>query len=182
MSAGIVVDIVALAIVALAAWRGWSIGAVRTLVGIGAAILGIYVAAVGRAPITALLSTALPGVDQLLISAFVVVGGAWLVIWIGSLLLGATLRALLRIVRLGGFDSLVGALLGAVQGVLVIGALVFVADALRSFGSATGGVASIADAISSSSAAVVARSMLFPSLGALIGGWLPEALRTLLTP
>ena len=182
MNSGLVADLVAFAIVALASWRGWTTGAVRTLVGVGAAILGIYVAAVGRAPLTTLVSGAFPDVDPLLISAFVVVGGAWLVIWVGSLLLGATLRALLRIVRLGGLDSVVGALLGAVQGVLVIGAVVFIADVLRSFGGVTGGVASIADAIGSSTTATAVRGVLFPFLGALIGGWLPEALRTLLAP
>lgn len=182
MTPEIFFNLAALAVIALGAWRGWSTGAVRTLVGVAAALLGIYVAAAGRAPVTSLVSGAFPDADPLLIGAFVVVGGAWLVIWIGSLLLGATLRALLRIVRLGGLDSLIGALLGASQGALLIGAIVFVADALRSFGAASGSLASIVDAISASTAATVVREAIFPFVGTLIGGWLPEALRRLLAP
>ena len=90
MSASLLVDLGALALLALLALNGWRAGAVRTLVGVGAALLGLYLAAVGRAPITALISTALPAVDPLLIGAFVVVGGTWLIIWVGSWILGAT--------------------------------------------------------------------------------------------
>lgn len=182
MTPSLIADVAFLAILVLAAFRGWRVGAVRTLVGIAAALLGVYLAAVGRGPLTALISTALPAVDPLLIGAFAVVGGAWLFIWIGSWLLGATLRALLRMVRLGALDTLLGGLLGLVQGVLVVGALVFVADAVQSFGGTVGAVASVSTAISTSTAATLARSDLFPLIETLIGGWLPEALRNLLLP
>ena len=182
MSASLLVDLGALALLALLALNGWRAGAVRTLVGVGAALLGLYLAAVGRAPITALISTALPAVDPLLIGAFVVVGGTWMIIWVGSWILGATLRALLRIIRLGGLDTFVGAILGLVQGALIAGGIVFVSDAARTFAGVSGTLATIIDAVSGSMTATVLRAELFPLVGTLIGGWLPNALRTLLSP
>jgi len=182
MSASLIVDLGALALLALVAWNGWRVGAVRTLVGVASALLGLYLAAVGRAPLTALISTALPAVAPLLIGAVVVVGGTWLMIWLGSLILGTTLRALLRIVRLGGVDSLVGALLGLVQGIMIVGGLVFISDAARSFGGTSGALATLVDAISGSTAASLVRAELFPVIGTVIGGWLPDALRALLSP
>lgn len=182
MSSSLIVDLGALALLALGASNGWRVGAVRTLVGVSAVVLGVYLASVGRAPLTALIASALPAVDPLLIGAVVVVGGTWLIIWIGSLTLGTTIRALIRIVHLGAVDSLVGALLGIVQMIFLLGGLVFVSDALRSFGALSGGFAAVADAMSGSTTATLIRGELFPFVGALIGGWLPDALRALLSP
>ena len=182
MNTSVLFDLGALALLGLLAWNGWRAGAVRTLVGVASLLLGLYLAAVGRAPLTALISAALPDVDPLLIGAFVVVGGTWLVIWIGSRVLGSTLSALLRIVRLGGLDRFLGAFLGIAQGLLIVGGLVFVLDAIRSFGGASGALSTIADSASGSAMATLLRAELFPVVGTLIGGWLPSALRTLLAP
>ena len=60
MNTSVLFDLGALALLGLLAWNGWRAGAVRTLVGVASLLLGLYLAAVGRAPLTALISAAVP--------------------------------------------------------------------------------------------------------------------------
>jgi len=113
-------DVVALAVVAVAVARGTIRGVVREAFSLGAIAVAFIVARFATAPLAAWLvesaPMALPPWAATSLAGIAVVGGSL----IGVGLLGRTLRTGVHAAGLGLFDRLAGALLGAGEGALVV--------------------------------------------------------------
>lgn len=124
------VDAVALAVLALALLRGLAIGMVREAFSVAALAAACIAVRFGTAPAaTWLLENALPGLGplgaQILAGAGVGLGAA---ISVG--LFGRLVRRGVHAAGLGLPDRLAGAVIGAAEGALVVGALLLLAITL----------------------------------------------------
>jgi hypothetical protein len=96
MSLSVAVDAVVLIAAVLGTWWGWGRGAARMIISTLATVAGLFLAAQGRAPVSAAVSALLPDVDARFVSLLVLVGAAWILLGIAAWLLGNALRTLLQ--------------------------------------------------------------------------------------
>jgi uncharacterized membrane protein required for colicin V production len=183
MSLSVAIDAAVLMVVVLGAWSGWSRGAARMIVSMAATVVGLLLAAYGRAPLADVLTVLIPDIDQTLVSLFILVGGAWIALGIASWVLGNLLRGALQALRLGLFDSLIGALLGAAQSLVIASVALFGLEALRALGSPLPEpIALFADAAVGSQSAAALHALVYPFIWSVAGSTLPTELQQLLRP
>lgn len=183
MSLTILVDLVVVAVLVLAAWSGGRTGAARSAVSLIALALGLVISAQGQGAITTFIAQLLPGVDTRLIGLGIFIGGIWILLAIASYVIGRLLQASLRAIYLGPVDTALGALLGVLKWSVVLTAAIFVLDAAASVQfPLPSPLSDVATAITDAQSSDVIRSLLFPIADQLVGGLLPEGLRTLLVP
>lgn len=183
MSLSIAVDAVVLIAAVLGTWWGWGRGAARMIISTLATVAGLFLAAQGRAQISAAVSALLPDVDARLVSLLVLVGVAWILLGIAAWLFGNVLRTLLHALRLGLIDSLVGALLGFAQALLLCSAILFMLEATGTLlAPAPEPLASLVVASAASQSSVLLHAIVYPFIWMLIGSSLPIELQQLLRP
>jgi len=126
---GDIVDVIALAVLAIAVLRGLWIGLVREVFSIAALAAAIFAFRALREPVAAMIAERTPW-DPLVATAAaggVVVIGALLFVTIS----GAIVRRLVGAAGLGAIDRIGGAVIGAGEGALVVGlALLAVTEVL----------------------------------------------------
>jgi membrane protein required for colicin V production len=126
---GDIVDIIALAVLAIAVLRGLWIGLVREVFSIAALAAAIFAFRALREPVAAMIAARTPW-DPLIATAAaggVVVVGALIFVTIA----GAIVRRLVGAAGLGSIDRIGGAVIGAAEGALVVGlALLAVTEVL----------------------------------------------------
>lgn len=181
MSPSFVVDAVAAALLLVFAIWGWRRGAARTLTGLVALVVGLYLATIGFAPLVSLLEGLAPGIDPLVLRAAALLGGGWLLLALASWLIGHLLQRALRALALGGADALLGAGLGVLQGA----AVATVATTLALLLGASPlplpeALDALARAVTASQTASIVQATVYPAIQLLVGGLLPEALDVLL--
>ena len=183
MSLGVAVDAVVLIAAILGIWWGWGRGAARMIISTLATLAGIFLAAQGRGPVADLVSKLLPNVDARLVSLLILVGAAWIFLGIAAWVLGQALRTLLRALRLGLIDSLLGALLGLFQALLLCSGLIFTLEAIGAFLiPVPEPVRSLVVASAASQAASLLHAVAYPFVWTLIGSSLPPELQQILRP
>ncbi len=183
MSLSVAVDAVVLIAAVLGTWWGWGRGAARMIISTLATVAGLFLAAQGRAPISEVVSALLPDVDARLVSLLILVGAAWIFLGIAAWLLGNALRTLLQALRLGLIDSLVGAVLGLAQALLLCSAILFALEATGTFLSpAPEPLGSLAVASAASQSAGLLHGIVYPFIWTLIGSSLPSELQQILRP
>ncbi len=126
---GDIVDVIALAVLAIAVLRGLWIGLVREVFSIAALAAAIFAFRALREPVAAMIAERTPW-DPLIATA--VAGG---IVVIGALffvtIAGAVVRRLVGAAGLGAIDRIGGAVVGACEGALVVGlALLAVTEVL----------------------------------------------------
>jgi membrane protein required for colicin V production len=117
-------DIVMLVLLALAAFSGFRQGFVLEIAGIFGAIVALAVARVEYPDVRATLQQFAPHSPWLTVVAYVLV---FLVVWGAIVILARKVRSLVRLMMLGWLDRLGGALIGLVQGVLLVELLLYLA-------------------------------------------------------
>ncbi len=178
-------DGVLVAFFALAFFLGYTQGVLRQLLGVGVFAVALIVAAYLRSPVGAWLAsnwTWLP-VD---FSAMVAFAASFLVL-LGAMTLAvqAYYRRVLLTARLAVVDEIAGGVLGVLIAALVLAALVIAGDnyyhgaGLQAPAGDVGWMRSAYDALDGSAIVHVARAGLIPGLLAILGPFLPEAVRTL---
>ncbi|MFZ9404539.1 MAG: CvpA family protein [Candidatus Limnocylindrus sp.] len=182
MNLAVAADAVILFGVVLTTWSGWRTGAARMIVSTLAAVVGIFLAAQGRAPLADLISRLFPDADDVLISLLILVGASWIFLGLLSWLLGNLLRGVLRTIRLGLVDDVFGALLGLLQGLLMFSALLFLLQALTGVSGLPAPLVDVAQAAQGSQGAGLLRDTVFPLLWSLAGASLPSELQQILRP
>lgn len=183
MSLNVAVDAVVLIAAVLGTWWGWGRGAARMIISTLATVAGLFLAAQGRAPISEVVSALLPDVDARLVSLLILIGAAWIFLGIAAWLLGNALRTLLQALRLGLIDSLVGAVLGLAQALLLCSAILFLLEATGTFlVPAPEPLGSLAVASAASQSAGLLHSIVYPFIWTLIGSSLPPELQQILRP
>lgn len=183
MSATVLVDLVAVVLLALAAWSGGRTGAARSAVSLLALALGLIISAQGQGAITQFVAQLLPGVDARLIGLGIFIGGIWILLAIASYLIGRLLQASLRAIHLGPVDTVLGVAFGVLQWSVAVAALIFVCDAAAAVSfTLPSPLREIAAAITTAQSSEVIRGLVYPIAGQLFGGLLPEGLRALLVP
>ena len=183
MSLSVAIDATVLIVVVLGVWSGWGRGAARMIVSTAATVIGLVIAAYGRAPLADALATILPDIDQRLVSLVLLVGGAWIALGIASWVLGNLLRGALQALRLGLFDSLIGAVLGAAQSLVIASVALFGLEALRALGlPLPEPIALFADAAVGSQSAAALHALVYPLIWSVAGSTLPTELQQLLRP
>jgi ABC-type lipoprotein release transport system permease subunit len=117
------------------------------------------------------------------VSLLILVGAAWILLGIAAWLLGNALRTLLQALRLGLIDSLVGALLGLAQSLLLCSAILFLLEATGTFlVPAPEPIRSLALASAASQSAGLLHGIVYPFIWTLIGSSLPSELQQILRP
>ena len=183
MSLSVAVDAVILIAAVLGTWWGWGRGAARMIISTLATVTGLFLAAQGRAPISEVVSALLPDVDARLVSLLILVGAAWIFLGIAAWLIGNALRTLLQALRLGLIDSLVGAVLGLAQALLLCSAMLFLLEATGTFlAPAPEPFGSLAVASAASQSAGLLHAIVYPFIWTLIGSSLPPELQQILRP
>lgn len=182
MSLAVATDAVILFGVVLATWSGWRTGAARMIVSTLAAIAGIFLAAQGRAPLAEAISQLLPDADEVLMSLLILVAASWIFLGLLSWLIGNLLRGVLRTIRLGLVDDVLGATLGLLQGLLIFSLLLFLLQALVGVSGLPAPVKEVAQAAQGSQAAGLLRDTIYPLLWSLAGASLPSELQQILRP
>jgi uncharacterized membrane protein required for colicin V production len=182
MSLAVATDAVILFGVVLATWSGWRTGAARMIVSTLAAIAGIFLAAQGRAPLAEAISQLLPDADEVLMSLLILVAASWIFLGLLSWLIGNLLRGVLRTIRLGLVDDVLGATLGLLQGLLIFSLLLFLLQALVGVSGLPVSVKEVAQAAQGSQAAGLLRDTIYPLLWSLAGASLPSELQQILRP
>jgi len=182
MSLAVATDAVILFGVVLATWSGWRTGAARMIVSTLAAIAGIFLAAQGRAPLAEAISQLVPDADEVLMSLLILVAASWIFLGLLSWLIGNLLRGVLRTIRLGLVDDLLGATLGLLQGLLIFSLLLFLLQALVGVSGLPAPVKEVAQAAQGSQAAGLLRDTIYPLLWSLAGASLPSELQQILRP
>jgi len=177
------VDLFAVVLLVLSAWSGGRTGAARSAVSLLALAFGLIISAQGQSAITAFIAQILPGVDPRLIGFGIFVGGMWLLLAIGSYLIGRLLQASLRAIHLGLVDTVLGAVFGVLQASVAIGACIFVLDvAASAHFSLPAPLNDVAHAITGAQSSQAIRGFIYPLAGDLFGGLLPDNIRVLLAP
>lgn len=110
-------DIVIIVLLAIAVWTGWRQGLVTQILGLAALVLGIFLAWKYGEAIGIWLGVE---AETAWIAGFAIV---FIVVLVAVVLIGRLTRGLFRIVGLGVFDNMLGALFSALKMVLFAGLL-----------------------------------------------------------
>lgn len=118
------VDIIMLVALALATFSGFRRGFVLEMAGIFGAVVAFAIARLEYADVRTTLEQFLPHSPWLTIVAYLLV---FLVVWGAIVILARKIRSLVRLMMLGWLDRLGGAVIGLVQGALLIELLLYFA-------------------------------------------------------
>jgi membrane protein required for colicin V production len=116
------VDIIMLVLLALATFGGFRQGFILEIAGIFGAVVALAVARLEYSDVRTMLQQFAPHSAWLTIVAYLLV---FLVVWGAIIILARKIRSLLRLMLLGWLDRLGGALLGLVQGALLVELLLY---------------------------------------------------------
>jgi len=120
------IDFVALAILAIAALRGTSLGLIREAFSIGALAAAVVAVRVWNEPFTHWVQNSTRGALPFDLAPWIAGGFLAIAVIAAVAIFGRVMRQGARAVGLGWFDRLGGAALGAAEGALAAGVLLFV--------------------------------------------------------
>jgi len=177
-------DVVLLGFIAGFIYGGFRSGFLKRLFGIVFAVVSLLVTAYFRYPVAALASTFFQGVseDYAQLAASVIVFPAVL-----AILHLISRKAIERINVQGltkGIDSILGAILGGVEAIVILSALVVIVDAYFGTGSpaikglSSGPIKDIVAAFNASETVKILRDTTVPIVLAILGPFLPKDLKT----
>lgn len=118
------VDIAMLILLLLSAFSGFRRGFVLEIAGIFGAVVALGVAHLEYPDVRATLQQFAPNSPWLTVVAYLIV---FLVVWGAIVILARKIRSLLRLMMLGWLDRLGGALIGLIQGALLVELLLYFA-------------------------------------------------------
>jgi membrane protein required for colicin V production len=118
------IDIVILVVLALATFAGFRQGFILEIAGIFGAFAALGVARLEYADVRSMLEQFAPHSPWLTIVAYLLV---FLVVWGAIVIVARKIRSLVRLMMLGWLDRLGGAVIGLVQGALLVALLLYFA-------------------------------------------------------
>jgi len=178
-------DVILLGFIAGFIFGGYRYGFLKRLFGIGFAIVTLLLTAYLRIPVGAIASGLFPDVP----TAYVDLVSSIIIFPIALTILHAISRSMIERINVRGvtkdIDAILGAILGGIEAIVILSALVVIVDAYLVSGSAlvkglpSGPISDVVKAFNASETVHLLRQTTVPFLLAILGPFLPKDLKSI---